>query len=100
MKRIWTSLEVVISAGLLVLGLYMLSEGSLNKSTNEAGIVLGGAACFALGAMSLISARSDSSFGTGACCYKQCMAMMGTRPFLGRSRPSMKMRIGTPSNLS
>ena len=56
MKRIWTSLEVLISAGLLVLGLYMLSEGILNKSTNEAGIVIGGAACSALGAMSLISA--------------------------------------------
>ena len=56
MKRIWTSLEVLISAGLLVLGLYMLSEGILNKSTNEAGIVTGGAACFVLGAMSLISA--------------------------------------------
>ena len=56
MKRIWTSLEVLISAGLLVLGLYMLFEGILNKSTNEAGIVIGGAVCFTLGVTTLISA--------------------------------------------
>jgi hypothetical protein len=56
MSRISTPLEFIISATLLILGLYMLNQGSLNKSTNETAILIGGAVCLTLGVMTLISA--------------------------------------------
>ena len=51
MKRISTLLEVFLSVTLLPLGLYLLNEGSANKSTNEAAIQIGGAVCCTLGIM-------------------------------------------------
>ena len=56
MKRISTLFEIIVSAALLLLGLYMLYEGSSNKSTNEAAILIGGAVCFTLSTMTLVSA--------------------------------------------
>jgi hypothetical protein len=56
MKRISTAFEIILSATLLVLGLVMLYEGSSNKSPNDPAILIGGAACFTLGVMTLFSA--------------------------------------------
>jgi hypothetical protein len=56
MRRISTFLEVVLPTSLSILGLYMLHEGSSDKSPNEVAILLGGAVCFALGVMTLVSA--------------------------------------------
>jgi hypothetical protein len=56
MKRVWTLFEVILSATLLILGLYMLSEGSSNKSPNAAAILIGGAVCITLGVTTLVSA--------------------------------------------
>jgi len=56
MKRISTLFEIIVSAALLFLGLYMLYEGSSNKSSNEAAILIGGAVCFTLSIMTLVSA--------------------------------------------
>jgi hypothetical protein len=55
MKRISTLFEIIVSAALLFLGLYMLYEGSSNKSTSEAAILIGGAVCFTLSIMTLVS---------------------------------------------
>lgn len=56
MKRISTLFEIILSAALLALGLYMLYEGSSNKSASEAAILIGGAVCLTLGVMTLVSA--------------------------------------------
>ncbi len=56
MRRIPTLLEVMMSAILLVAGLYMLYEPSLNKSSNQAAILIGGAVCLSLGLITLVSA--------------------------------------------
>jgi hypothetical protein len=56
MRRISTFFEIILSATLLVLGLYMLYEGSLNKSASESAILIGGAVCFTLAVMTLFSA--------------------------------------------
>jgi hypothetical protein len=56
MRRISTLFEIILSATLLILGLYMLYEGSSNKSANEPAILIGGAVCFTLSVMTLISA--------------------------------------------
>jgi hypothetical protein len=56
MKRIATLFEIVLSTVLLVLGSYMLYEGSLNKSVNEAAVLISGAVCFTLSLMTLFSA--------------------------------------------
>jgi hypothetical protein len=56
MKRISTLFEIIVSVGLLFLGLYMLYEGSSSKSTNEAAILIGGAVCFTVSIMTLVSA--------------------------------------------
>ena len=53
MKRISTLFEIILSATLLVPGLYMLYEGSSNKSPSEAAVLIGGAVCFTLSVMSL-----------------------------------------------
>jgi hypothetical protein len=55
MRRIWTLFEVIMSAILLVAGLYMLHEASLNKSPNETAILLGGAFCFSLSLITLVT---------------------------------------------
>ena len=56
MRRISTLFEAILSATLLILGLYMLHEGSSNKSPSEAVILIGGAVCLTLGVMTLVSA--------------------------------------------
>jgi hypothetical protein len=56
MRRISTFLEVVLPTSLSILGLYLLHEGSSDKSPNEVAILLGGAVCFTLGVMTLVSA--------------------------------------------
>jgi hypothetical protein len=56
MGRIAMLLELILSITLLILGLYILHEGSSNKSANEDTIVIGGAVCFTLGATILIFA--------------------------------------------
>jgi len=56
MKRVSTLFEITVSAALLFLGLYMLYEGSSNESTNEAAVLIGGAVCFTLSIMTLVSA--------------------------------------------
>jgi uncharacterized membrane protein len=55
-KRIPSSFEIVLSATLLVLGLYLLDDGSLSKTTNGSAIVIIGAVCLALSVVTLISA--------------------------------------------
>jgi hypothetical protein len=56
MKRISTFFETILSATLLIVGLYLLREGSSNKSPSDAAILIGGAVCFTLGVMTLVSA--------------------------------------------
>jgi hypothetical protein len=56
MRRISTSFEIILSATLLVLGLFMLYEGSSNKSASAPAMLIGGAVCFTLGVMTLFSA--------------------------------------------
>jgi hypothetical protein len=56
MRRIPTFFEVALSAILSILGLYMLHEGSSNKSPAEAVLLMGGAVCLTLGVMTLVSA--------------------------------------------
>jgi len=55
MNRVSTYLEIILSATLLFIGLYMLYEGSLNKSAGAVAILIGGAVCFTLGVMTLVS---------------------------------------------
>ena len=56
MRKISTLFEVILSATLLILGLYLLLEGSSNRSSGEAAILICGAVCCALGVMTLVSA--------------------------------------------
>jgi len=56
MRRISTSFEVVMVSVLVVVGLYLLYEGSVNRSANESGSVIAGAAFLTLGAIALVSA--------------------------------------------
>jgi hypothetical protein len=56
MRRISTTLEIILSATLLILVLFMLYEGSSNKSANNPAILIGGAVFFTVGAMTLTSA--------------------------------------------
>jgi hypothetical protein len=56
MKRISTFFEIILSVTLLFGGLYLLFMGSANKSPSEAAMLLGGAVCTTLSAMTLVSA--------------------------------------------
>ena len=56
MRRISTLFEVILSATLLILGIYMLHEGGSSKSVSGAAILIGGAVCFTLGVMTLVPA--------------------------------------------
>jgi hypothetical protein len=56
MRRISTLFEIILSATLLVLGLYMLYEGSSNKSASAPAVLIGGAVCFTLSVITLFSA--------------------------------------------
>jgi hypothetical protein len=56
MRRISTLFEIIASTALLILGLYMLYQGSSDKSASEAAMLIGGAVCFTLSVMTLFSA--------------------------------------------
>ena len=56
MKRVSTLFETALSAALLFLSLYMLYEGSSDKSASASAILIGGAVCLTLGVMTLVSA--------------------------------------------
>ena len=56
MRRISTFFEIILSATLSVLGLFMLYEGSSNKSTSAATMLIGGAVFFTVGMMTLCAA--------------------------------------------
>jgi len=56
MRRIATFFEIIVSVTLFILGLYLLHEGSSNQSVSEEAILIGGAVCFTLGVMTLVSA--------------------------------------------
>ena len=56
MRRISTLLEIILTSILLFTGGFMLYEASLNKSSNETAILVGGAACFSLSLTILVSA--------------------------------------------
>jgi len=56
MRRISTLFEIILSAAFLGLGVYLLYEGGSNKSASAPAILIGGAACFTLGVMTLFSA--------------------------------------------
>ncbi len=53
MKRISTTFEILISALALILGLYWLKEGFSNKTWLADAYLIGGAAFFSLGFMTL-----------------------------------------------
>ena len=59
MRRISTLFETILYAALLILGLFMLYEGSSNKSAIASAILIGGAVCFTLGVMTLFYAVSS-----------------------------------------
>jgi hypothetical protein len=56
MKRVSTLFEIVLSATLLSLGLYMLHEGGSNRSPSAPALLIGGAVCFTVSLMILVSA--------------------------------------------
>ena len=56
MKRIWTLFEIVLSATLLISGVYIVREETSNESPIAAAMLIGGAVCFTLGLMTLVSA--------------------------------------------
>jgi len=56
MRRISTLLEIILPSILLFTGGFMLYEASLNKSSNDAAILVGGAACSSLSLTILVSA--------------------------------------------
>ena len=56
MRKIATLFEIVVSATLLAFGLYLLHEGSSNQPPSEGAVLIGGAVCFTLGVMTLVSA--------------------------------------------
>jgi hypothetical protein len=55
-KRVSSPFETTLSAAILFLGLYMLYEGSSNKSATAPAILIGGAVCLTLSVMTLVSA--------------------------------------------
>jgi hypothetical protein len=56
MRRISTLFAALLSATLLILGIWLLYEGILASSASETAILISGAAFFALGVMTLVSA--------------------------------------------
>ena len=56
MRKIATFFEIVVSATLLAFGLYLVHEGSSNQSPSEGAVLIGGAVCFTLGVMTLVTA--------------------------------------------
>jgi hypothetical protein len=55
-------LEIISSVILLVLGLYILHDGTSNQSANADVIVVGGAVCLALGVLMLVFAGRSILF--------------------------------------
>jgi hypothetical protein len=56
MKSVSTLFEIILSATLLSLGLYMLHEGNSNKLASAPALLIGGAVCFTTSLMILVSA--------------------------------------------
>ena len=56
MRRTPTTVEILIFAALLSLGLYLLDDGSLNKAANESAILTSAAVCLSLSLIALIAA--------------------------------------------
>ena len=56
MRRISTLCEIILSATLLILGLYTLQEGSADNSSSAGIMLILGTVCLALGVTTLISA--------------------------------------------
>jgi hypothetical protein len=56
MGRKPTIVELILSVTLLIVGLYILYEGSSNKSANADAMVVGGSVCLTLGAMMFLFA--------------------------------------------
>lgn len=56
MRKMPTSLGIVMSPILLVAGLYLLHQAILDKSSNAIGMLVNGAVCFALSVITLVSA--------------------------------------------
>jgi len=56
MRRRTTLFEAILSATLLILGIYLLYEGISTRSPSESAILIGGAFFFTLGMMTLVSA--------------------------------------------
>jgi hypothetical protein len=56
-RRISTSIEVLLAIALSAVGAYMLYDGSLNRSSaNVSGLLIGGACCLAIGIWTLVPA--------------------------------------------
>ena len=84
MRRISTLFEGILSATLLILGLYMLHEGSSSKSPSEAAILIGGAVCFTLGVMTLVSAVRSILW------HRRMLRHSVANHYLARGRPSIR----------
>ncbi len=84
MRRISTLFEAILSATLLILGLYMLHEGSSSKSPSEAAILTGGAVCFTLGVMTLVSAVRSILW------HRKMLRHSVPNHHLARGRPSIR----------
>jgi hypothetical protein len=56
MRRISATVEIIISAALLGLGLYLLDNESLKKAANESAYLISAAACLALSLITLVAA--------------------------------------------
>ena len=55
-KRVWSFLEIVLSATLLVAGLFTLQEGIASRSTGAVAMLISGAVIITLAAIGLINA--------------------------------------------
>jgi hypothetical protein len=56
------TLGIISSVILLIFGLYILHDGTLNQSANADAIVVGGAVCLALGVLMLVFAGRSILF--------------------------------------
>ena len=58
-RRIWTFLEILVSASLIPLGIYLLVVANSNRSKNDDVMILPAAMCLAAGATSLVYAMQS-----------------------------------------
>ena len=56
MKRISTPFEFTVSVSLVLLGFYLLQEGTSDKSASASAILIAGSVCFTVGVMNTVSA--------------------------------------------